>query len=163
MSECAIIKPVSDALSTLTNPAEIMAYEALRDAARDFAEHATAENTERAYASAWRSFGAFTATFGRIHLPADPQTVADYVAALALRGRTPAMIRAYLAAIAVYHRAAGHESPASHGVVRAVIQGVRRTLGVAPKKKDALVRDQLLEVVAAIPNDLRGSRDQRCC
>ena len=63
MSECAIIKPVSDALSTLTNPAEIMAYEAvLRDAARDFAEHATAESTERAYASAWRSFGAFTAT-----------------------------------------------------------------------------------------------------
>ena len=47
--------------------------------------------------------------------------------------------------------------------LRAVMQGVRRTLGVAPKKKDALVRDQLLEVVAAIPNDLRGLRDQRCC
>ena len=29
MSECARIKPVSDALSTLTNPAEIMAYEAV--------------------------------------------------------------------------------------------------------------------------------------
>ena len=40
------------------------------------------------------------------------------------------------------------------------MQGVRRTLGVAPKKKDALVRDQLLEVVAAIPNDLRGLRDR---
>ena len=47
-----------------------MAYEAvLRDAARDFAEHATAENTERAYASAWRSFGAFTATLSRISPP----------------------------------------------------------------------------------------------
>jgi integrase len=153
---------MSDALSTLTSPAEITAYEAvLRDAARDFAEHATAESTERAYASAWRSFGAFTATLGRSHLPADPQTVADYVAALALRGRTPATIRAYLAAIAVYHRAAGHESPVSHGVVRAVMQGVRRTLGVAPKKKDALVREQLLDVVAAIPeDDLRGLRDR---
>lgn len=154
-------RPSRSALVAHDRPPSVEAYEAVLEAAASgFARRATGKSTERAYASAWRSFQAFTASLDRNPLPADPQTVAQYVAALALHGRASATIRAYLAAIAVYHHLAGYESPASHRIVRAVTQGVRRTLGVRPKKKDALVRDLLLDVVAAIPQDLRGVRDR---
>lgn len=143
------------------DPAAVAAYEdVLRAAARDFADNAISNNTERAYDAAWRSFTGFTAALGRSALPAEPQTVADYVAHLALQGRKASTIRAYLTAIAVRHRASGHESPTEHGVVRSVTKGMRRALGVAPQKKDALLRDELLAAAAAIPDDLRGLRDR---
>lgn len=63
------------------DPTAIAAYEdALRAAARDFADNAVSDNTERAYEAVWRSFTAFTAALGRNALRAEPQTVADYVA-----------------------------------------------------------------------------------
>lgn len=143
------------------DPTALAAYEdVLRAATRDFADNAISDNTERAYEVAWRSFTTFTAALGRSALPAEPQTVADYVAHLALQGRKAATVRAYLTAIAVRHRAAGHESPTEHGVVRSVIKGMRRALGVAPQKKDALLRNELLAAVATIPEDLRGLRDR---
>jgi hypothetical protein len=41
-------------------------------------------------------------------------------------GRAPATIARRLVSIAVYHRAAGYQSPTEHGVVRAVVSGLRR-------------------------------------
>jgi len=64
----------------------------------------------------------------------EPETVALYVADLRRRGRRPATIARKLAAIAVYHRSAGHHSPAEHDVVRSVVRGTRRELGVARRQ-----------------------------
>jgi hypothetical protein len=47
------------------------------------------------------------------------------------RGRRPATIARKLAAIAVYHRSMDHPTPTAHDVVRAVVRGTRRQLGVA--------------------------------
>ena len=88
------------------DPAALAAYEdVLRVAVRDFADNAVADNTERAYEATWRSFTGFSAALGRNALPAEPQTVAEYVAHLALQGRKAATIRSYLTAIAFRHRA----------------------------------------------------------
>lgn len=52
-------------------------------AARDFADNAVSDNTNRAYEAAWSSITGFTAALNRSGLPAKPQTVVDYAAHLA--------------------------------------------------------------------------------
>ncbi len=132
----------------------------LRAAARDAADASKAPATERAYAADWQDFRAFAASIGRDALPAEPETVALYVADLAARGRRPSTIARKLATIGIYHKASGFDPPTAHGVVRDVERGYRRKLGVAQQQKTALVRDPLLVVLAPIPDDLRGLRDR---
>jgi site-specific recombinase XerD len=88
------------------------------------------------------------------------ETVALYVADLKRRDRRPATIARKLAAIAVYHRSMDHPTPTAHDVVRAVVRGTRRQLGVAQPQKTALELDALRTVVPNIPDDLRGRRDR---
>jgi hypothetical protein len=98
------------------------------------------------------------ARIGRRRQPAEPETVALYVADLARRGRRPATIARKLAAIAVFHRAAGEVSPTEHDVVRAVVRGTRRQLGVAQPQKTALELDALRAIILNIPDDLQYPR-----
>jgi len=138
----------------------IAAIDQLRADARAAAEASRAPSSERAYAADWRDFCAFAARISRQRLPAEAETVALYVADLKRRGRRPATIARKLAAIAVYHRSLDHPTPTDHDVVRAVVRGTRRQLGVAQPQKTALELDALRTVVLAIPADLRGLRDR---
>ena len=138
----------------------LAAIDQLRIDARAAAEASRAPSTERAYAADWRDFAAFAARIGRRRQPAEPETVALYVADLARRGRRPATIARKLAAIAVFHRAAGEPSPTEHDVVRAVVRGTRRQLGVAQPQKTALELEPLRTVLAPIAADPRGRRDR---
>jgi integrase len=132
----------------------------LRAAARAAADTSRAKSTERAYGNDWRDFCAFARLIGRVPHPAEAETVALYATDLARRGRAPATIARRLVSIAVYHRAAGYASPTEHGVVRAVVSGLRRKLGVSQQQKTALAIDSLRAVLARIPRDVRGVRDR---
>jgi hypothetical protein len=77
------------------------------------------------------------------------------------RRTRPATIARKLAAIAVYHRSMDHPTPTDHDVMlRAVVRGSRRQLGVAQPQKTELEIDALRTVVLAIPEDLYGLRDR---
>jgi integrase len=132
----------------------------LRIAARAAADTSRAKSTERAYSNDWRDFCSFAGLIGRAPHPAEAETVALYVTDLARRGRAPATIARRLVSIAVYHRAAGYASPTEHGVVRSVVSGLRRQLGVAQQQKTALEIDPLRVVLARIPGNVRGLRDR---
>jgi len=132
-------------LATATAGAIASAWEQLDERARAYAEAARAPATLRAYAADWRIFTAWCAAHGVDALPATPHTVALFLADL--EGR-PSTLRRKLAAIAVMHRAAGHDSPTEHGVVRATFAGIRRERGVAPRPKTALLVDELRAAVA---------------
>jgi len=70
----------------------------------------------------------------------------------------PATLQRRLAAIAVAHKAAGYTSPTSHEVVRSVLAGTRRRLGVAQAQKQALGVDELRAMVTDLgesPIDVR--------
>jgi hypothetical protein len=110
-----------------------------------------APSSERAYAADWRDFCAFVARLGRARLPAEAETVALYVADLKRRGRRPATIARKLAAIAVYHSSMDHPTPTAHDVVRAVVRGTRRQLGVAQPQKTALALDALRSLILKYP------------
>jgi len=133
------------ALAIATAEAIASAWEQLDERARAYAEAARAPATLRAYASDWRVFTAWCAAHGVDALPATPHTVALFLADL---DSQPSTLRRKLAAIAVMHRAAGHESPTEHGMVRATFAGIRRERGTAPRPKTALLVDELRAAVA---------------
>jgi len=133
---------------------------ALVDSARDFAQASASPATRRAYSSDWRQFSAWCAALGARPLPASPETVCAYLAHLANEGRKVATIGRALSSISQAHKAAGLDSPRASGVVQRVFRGIRRTLGVSPRRVSPLVTPELRAVVGGLPDTLAGKRDR---
>jgi len=133
---------------------------ALLSVARAYADQSQAESTRRAYAADLRDFEAFCRGSGLTSFPAHPQTLAVYVAELASRAKV-STIRRRLAAIAVQHRRAGLDSPASHRIVRDVVRGIAREKGIATVRKDAITVDALGALLLAIEGDDVAARRDR--
>lgn len=149
------------------------------DLVRRQLDNAVAASTRDAYARDWRYFTAWCAArpSGAVSsLPADPQTVALYVAELGERTYTRsgrdfryamATIRRRAAAITYAHERAGFPSPFAHPVVRRVLDGVAAredlTLETLPDRaKRPLLTDDVRTLLAHVPADgLAGDRD-RC-
>ncbi|HEX4409935.1 MAG TPA: site-specific integrase [Xanthobacteraceae bacterium] len=137
------------------------AYSDALDLAADFAKASKSSATQRAY----RSDAAIFATWCRVRtliaLPATPDTIAAFLADQAASGAQPSTLNRRLAAIRYAHRAAGHDTPTGDERVRAVLAGIRRTVGAAPKRKKAATSDVVLAMAAPSPNaSLRDLRDR---
>ena len=129
-------------------------------AAQGYASAATAASTRRAYASSWATFQRWCDEKDLVALPAEPASVALFLADLAENSRKVATIRRHLAAIAKAHRTSGFLSPRLNEAVRSVMRGISRTLGSAQTQKAALATDELRDVIARLPVSLRGVRDR---
>jgi integrase len=105
-----------------------------------FLKHARAENTVRAYAADLRHF---VSTGGRI--PSSPMRIAEYLAALGKTHRYSSIARRS-AALSAAHRERGYADPCRTDVVRAVLKGLRRKLGVGTRQMRPLLWEQLLQV-----------------
>lgn len=127
--------------------------------------------TQRAYRAAWReselsganaarakasrrfpTFEAFCAGRGYASLPASAATVSAYLAHLADAGAKLATVEQRRAAVAFAHRGAGVVDPCADEAVRAVMSGIRKSVGRG-RGKDALRTDDLRRMVAAIAAD----------
>ena len=89
---------------------------------------AQAENTRKSYARDMRAWADWCA--GRSLssvLPADPLTVAAWLATMADEGRSTSYIARRLAALNDAHRSAGHLPPGDSEGVRRTMAGIRRT------------------------------------
>ena len=127
--------------------------------AQGFADASRSEATRRAYRSDWASFTAWCREHGAAPLPATPSTVASYLADMA-SSHKPSTIQRHLAAINGAHRLAGTPSPTAHEAVRLVMQGIRRTLGVAPAQARPIGLEDLRRMLAALPKGMAGDRDR---
>ena len=96
-----------------------------------------------------------------VPLPASPETVALYLAALAATHR-PATMTRRLTAITKAHQIAGHPSPATmqQPAVSETLKGIRRTLGTAQQVKAPLLTADVRRMVEALPENLAGCRDR---
>jgi len=128
-------------------------------AARTYAERSLTASTRRGYARDLSAFRTWCQARGVAALPAEPQTLAAYLADLALTDR-PATIGRKLAAIAAAHRDAGLESPTEHGMAKRTLAGIRREKGTAPHQKSALLVDDLRKIVAPLGTSLLDRRDR---
>jgi len=130
-----------------------------RPTAQDYARANRAQNTMRAYRFAWRSFAAWCAAEGRPALPADPLTVADYLAAAAQHHKA-STLGIHVAAIRAAHKAAGAPDPTADERVAATMRGIRRIHGQPPAQREPLTLDNLRAMLRACGDDLAGLRDK---
>jgi len=127
---------------------------------RDYVSRSKAKATVRAYRSDLRHFEAWCRDHGLRSFPATPESVANYISDLASSGLKPSTVTRRLSAISQAHQMAGHESPTHRQVVRMTVAGVRRTHGTAPRQVKRLPQEDLVAMIAALPDDLRGLRDR---
>ena len=118
------------------------------------------DNTRRAYKADWADFTTWCATAGLEPLPAEPITVARYLARIADGGRRASTIQRRVAAIRSIHKAAGLEPPTNSEGVKAVMRGIRRTVGKRQVKKAPATAEVLAQVIERLPATLAGLRDR---
>ena len=127
---------------------------ALRAADRgvaDALESVLSDNTRRVYGAQWRLFNDWCDLVGLRALPAEPLTVARYLAVRAGSGSTIATLRLATSAIARVHRWAGHESPGRDRGVREALRGWGRRLARPQRQAGALTADVLSVIRLTAP------------
>src|SRR5690349_3189285 len=119
-----------------------------------------AENTINAYRRSWNHFSGWCREHGLPDMPAEPKTIALYLADVASI-LEPATISLRLAAISKAHQVAGYESPCAmrHACVKETLAGIRREKGIAQIGKAALLTADVRFMIRALQPDLRGKRD----
>ncbi len=89
----------------------------------DALESVLADNTRRVYGAQWRLFNDWCNSVGLTPLPAEPLTLARYLAVRAGSGAAVATMRLASSAIAKVHEWAGHDSPGRDRGVREALKG----------------------------------------
>ena len=127
-------------------PVEPASLPALRAADRGVAEtleSVLSDNTRRVYGAQWRIFTGWCDEVGLQSMPADPLTVAHYLAVRAGSGASIATLRLATSAIAKAHELVGHESPGRDRGVREALKGWGRRLARPQRQAGALTADVL--------------------
>lgn len=133
---------------------------ALQASVVGYLEEAKAANTRRGYRHDMAHFRTWCQSQQLTAVPAEPDTVALYIAALAGQARV-ATIERRLAAISVAHQMQGLESPTRSSLVRTTMQGIRRRHGSAPRQVTPLRLPVLRRLLAALPeHSAAGVRDR---
>ncbi|MFJ9371211.1 hypothetical protein ACIRRA_43350 [Nocardia sp. NPDC101769] len=127
---------------------------------------ADADNTTRTYASAWKRFADWCAATGHTALPAEPRTVARYLAVAADDTACPIAketFTVWVAAIARVHSDARLPDPTADATVRRTVRGIRRTrtqAGETSSQAPALTLAPLQDVLTHIHGHARTWRQQ---
>lgn len=129
------------------------------DQVSKYAESALSANTRRGYRADWRDFAAWCEARSQVSLPAQPETVASYLADRAQSLRTSTLARRQVS-ISQAHELAGLPNPCKDARVRTVWQGITREHGAPPKKKKAMAVNDLRLLVGSCATDLVGCRDK---
>ena len=132
-------------------PAVAPALRAADQGVADALESVLSDNTRRVYGAQWRIFNDWCDLVGLCALPAEPLTVARYLAVRAGSGSTIATLRLATSAIARVHRWAGHDSPGRDRGVREALQGWGRRLAKPQRQAGALTADVLSVIRLTAP------------
>ncbi len=120
-------------------------------------ESVLSDNTRRTYTTQWRIFTGWCDEVGLSPLPAEPLTVARYLAARAGSGASVATLRLATSAISKAHEWAKLESPCRDPGVRASLKGWGRRLSKPQRQSGALTADVLAVIrLTAVQPRKRG-------
>jgi site-specific recombinase XerD len=123
----------------------------LIERAKAFARSSKSTATITAYKSDFRDFEGFCYSQGLESLPAEPQTVAVYLAARAGELK-PSTLSRRLVAIKAAHKLSGHDFDSQHPAIRETLTGIKRTLGTARNERAPLLTKDLRRAVEAEPS-----------
>ena len=128
----------------------------------DSLESVLSDNTRRVYGTQWQLFTGWCDEVGLVSLPAEPLTVARYLAARANAGASIATMRLATSAIAKAHEWAKLESPCRNPGVRASLKGWGRRLAKPQRQSGALTADVLAVIpLTAVQPRKRGAASKR--
>jgi hypothetical protein len=103
----------------------------------------------------WRHF------YGRIPLPASPETIVFYATDLTQNQKKKLnTLRRRGAAVSPPHQEAGFPSPTQAWLLKQFLGGLRRELGAAPERKRPLLAEDLREILLDLPDSKLGQRDR---
>jgi integrase len=110
-----------------------------------------AASTRQMYAGAWRVWDRWCRGRGINPLPAAPEALAAFLTERAEAGLTFGTLDGYCSGIAHRHHQEGLADPTAHVVVRRVRRGLRRIMGVAPRRQaHPLTVSELGQIVASL-------------
>jgi integrase len=137
----------------------------LVDTARDYAKASTAENTNKAYAADWKHFGRWCRIRGTDPLPPSPEMIGLYLTDMAApASKAPAItvttIERRLSGLTWHYQQRGFALDRKDRHIATVLAGIKRKHARPPVQKEAILRDDILAMVATLPYDLRGLRDR---
>jgi len=127
--------------------------------AAELAREEKALATRRAYRSDFRVFEAWCQGRGVSALPAAAEVVAAFPAHDVEAGSRPSTLGRRLAAIRYAHKLAGHPVPTDDERVKATMRGIRRSVGIAPRKKTPATAERIVAMALAAGEDIKGQRD----
>jgi integrase len=141
-----------------------------------------ANSTKDAYFSDWEDFCSWCLQNGHSYLPANPESVADYLADRATnkwigpQGRQRKLaekqplkwnsLQRRLAAISKVHKNCGQPFERSHSAISKTLDGMKRRLSmerpqqIIECRKDPLIIEDIRGMVESLPRTLAGVRDQ---
>ena len=139
----------------------------LVETARDYARQAASENTLKAYAKDWAHFARWCRMRGADPLPPSPQLIGLYIADLAAPAAgqgVPALsvssIERRLSGLAWGYAQRGERLDRKDRHIATVLAGIRRKHARPPVQKEAILPEDLRDMLATLPHDLRGLRDR---
>lgn len=137
----------------------------LVETARDYARAAASPNTLKAYAKDWSHFARWCRMRGTDPLPPSPQLIGLYIADLAFpRGSSSPLsvssIERRLSGLAWGYAQRGERMDRKDRHIASVLAGIRRRHARPPVQKEAILPEDLRDMLATLPHDLRGLRDR---
>ena len=138
----------------------------LSEKSRRRLENAKAANTIKAYDADWRDFVDWCQHHEAIPLPAEPETIVNYLSDLAdadaaIKANTVAR---RVTAISESHLAAGYDrekNPAKAGIVRATVAAIRREKGTFQRGKAPILLETLSLLADGFVGDDLGTKRDR--
>ena len=132
-------------------PASLPELRAADQGVAEALESVLSDNTRRVYGTQWRIFTGWCDEVGLTSLPAEPLTVARYLAVRAGSVAAVATLRLASSAIAKVHEWAGHDSPGRDRGVREALKGWGRRLARPQRQAGALTADVLAVIRLTAP------------
>ena len=183
------VRPDAGALALPVHVAGSSALDRLVETARDYARAAASENTLMAYAKDWAHFVRWCRMRGADPLPASPELIGLYIADLAApqgKASSPSTsqpqsafrpqsaarpqsaslplsvssIERRLSGLGWGYAQRGERLDRKDRHIATVLAGVRRKHARPPMQKEAILPEDLLGMIATLPQDLRGLRDR---
>jgi len=151
----------STAITTVNPPSEISeTFREDLDRAAGYARAEKSPGTRKAYMSDFQIFGLWCQDRGMTVLPAAPESVAAYLAYEAARGTKPSTIGRRCAAIRYLHSIKSLPNPTADERVKAVVRGIRRTIGVMPRRMTPATAERVIAMAPIPDGNLTTLRDR---
>ncbi|MCP4083357.1 MAG: integrase, partial [Planctomycetaceae bacterium] len=137
----------------------------LVETARDYASQATADNTNLAYKRDWAHFASWCRRRGADHLLPNPQLIGLYIAECASpQNGSPALsvstIERRLSGLSWNYQQRGQTFDRKDRHIATVLAGIRRKHAKPPEQKEAVLAEDILEMISTLSFGLRDMRDR---